>query len=98
MTMHAVLVHRPGGPDALSFDTVAIPRPGPKEALVRHTAIGVNFIDIYQRQGLYPLPLPFVAGNEGAGIVQAVGPDVTEVEVGDRVAYCMAIGAYAEFR
>ncbi|MCW5713862.1 MAG: quinone oxidoreductase [Bauldia sp.] len=96
--MQAIRVHQSGGPEALSVDTVDVPRPGHGEALVRHTAIGVNFIDIYQREGLYPLPLPFTAGNEGAGVVEAVGPGVTEVTVGDRVAYCMAIGAYAEWR
>jgi len=96
--MRAIRIHRSGGPEALSFDTVDTPQPGAGEALVRHTAIGVNFIDVYQRQGLYPLPLPFVGGNEGAGIVEAVGPGVTEVAVGDRVAYCMAVGAYAECR
>lgn len=96
--MRAVRVHRSGGPEVLSFDTVDVPRPGQGEALVRHTAIGVNFIDVYQRQGLYPLPLPFTGGNEGAGVVEAVGPGVTEVTVGDRVAYCMAVGSYAGYR
>ena len=96
--MRAVRVHQSGGPEVLSFDTVDVPRPGQGEALVRHTAIGVNFIDVYQRQGLYPLPLPFTGGNEGAGVVEAVGPGVTEVTVGVRVAYCMAVGSYAGYR
>jgi NADPH2:quinone reductase len=96
--MRAVRVHQPGGPEALSVDTIDVPRLGPGEALVRHTAIGVNFIDVYQRQGMYPLQMPFVGGNEGAGIVEAIGPGVSEVAVGDRVAYCMAVGAYAELR
>ncbi|MCC6736365.1 MAG: quinone oxidoreductase [Bauldia sp.] len=94
----AVRIHAAGGPEALVVDTIDVPAPGEGEALIRHTAIGVNFIDVYQRQGLYPLPFPFVGGNEGAGVVEAIGPGVTEVNVGDRVAYCMAVGAYAERR
>ncbi|MGV8840387.1 MAG: quinone oxidoreductase family protein [Bauldia sp.] len=91
----AVRIHGAGGTEVLSVDTIDVPPPGEGEALVRQTAIGVNFIDVYQRQGLYPLPVPFVGGNEGAGIVEAIGPGVGEVKVGDRVAYCMAVGAYA---
>jgi NADPH2:quinone reductase len=85
-----------GGPEVLILEETPAPTPGPKEALVRLRAAGVNFIDIYHRIGLYPLPLPFTPGNEGAGVVEAVGPEVTEVRPGDRVAYAMATGSYAE--
>jgi len=94
--MKAIRVHAVGGPEVLVLEETPSPRPGPKEALVRLTAAGVNFIDIYHRIGLYPLPLPFTPGNEGAGVVEAVGPDVSEVKPGDRVAYAMATGSYAE--
>jgi NADPH2:quinone reductase len=96
---NAVIVHEVGGPDKLSFQPVPDPAPGRGEARVRHTAIGLNFIDVYYRTGLYKAPaLPFVPGQEAAGIVEAVGPDVTSVSPGDRVAYANAIGAYAEAR
>jgi len=94
--MKAIRVHAVGGPEVLVLEETSSPTPGPKEALVRLSAAGVNFIDIYHRTGLYPLPLPFTPGNEGAGVVEAVGPDVTEVRPGDRVAYAMATGSYAE--
>jgi NADPH2:quinone reductase len=94
--MKAIRVHAVGGPEVLVLEETPSPTPGPKEALVRLSAAGVNFIDIYHRIGLYPLPLPFTPGNEGAGVVEAVGPDVTEVRPGDRVAYAMATGSYAE--
>lgn len=94
--MKAVVVHQCGSPEALTFEDVARPVPKAGEALVKLTAIGLNFIDVYHRTGLYPLPLPFIPGMEGAGTVEAVGPDVTEVSIGDRVAYAMQIGAYAE--
>ncbi len=95
----AVVVHETGGPDKLQLETVPDPTPGPGEARIRHTAIGLNFIDVYYRTGLYKAPaLPFVPGQEGAGLVEAVGPGVTEVAVGDRVAYAGALGAYAEVR
>ncbi|TAK43899.1 MAG: quinone oxidoreductase [Betaproteobacteria bacterium] len=95
----AIRFHKTGGPEVLQMDDVAVPDPGPNQARIRHTAIGVNFIDTYQRTGLYPLPLPCVAGNEGAGVVEAVGPGVTQVKPGDRVAYTGAPpGAYAEAR
>ena len=81
----AIRIHSCGGPEQLHCENLDTPIPQPGEALVRTTAIGVNFIDVYQRQGLYPLPLPFIGGNEGAGIVEAIGPGVTEVAVGDRV-------------
>jgi len=95
----AIRFHKTGGPEVLQMDDIAVPEPGPNQARVRHKAIGVNFIDTYQRSGLYALPLPCVAGNEGAGVVEAVGPGVTVVKPGDRVAYTGAPpGAYAEAR
>jgi NADPH2:quinone reductase len=96
----AIRVERTGGPEALQWADVPVGQPGPGEALVRHTAIGVNFIDVYHRRGLYPLPLlPAVIGLEAAGRVEAVGPGVTEVVVGDRVAYAGGpTGAYSEIR
>ncbi len=95
---HAIRIHRAGGPEVLSWDEVEVGSPAPGEARVRHTAIGLNFIDTYHRSGLYPLPLPAVLGSEGAGIVVDVGPGVTEVKPGDRVAYAGPVGAYAEER
>lgn len=95
---HAIRIHRPGGPEVLSWDEVSVGRPGAGEARVRHTAVGLNFIDTYHRSGLYPLPLPAVLGSEGAGVVTEVGPDVTDVKPGDRVAYAGPVGAYAEER
>jgi NADPH2:quinone reductase len=77
---------------------VDVPEPGPGEVRIRHQAIGVNFIDIYQRTGLYKVPLPATAGNEGAGVVEAVGKGVTSIKEGDRVAYAVRIGAYSEAR
>lgn len=95
--MRAVRIHEHGGPEVLRVEEIPTPRPGPKEALVRIEAIGVNFIDIYQRRGLYHLQLPAVLGQEGAGVVEEVGPDVQEVRVGDRVAFSNVQGAYAEY-
>jgi NADPH2:quinone reductase len=94
--MKSIRVRAVGGPDVLVFEDVPDPKPQPKEALVRIEAVGVNFIDVYHRTGLYPLPLPFTPGSEAAGVVEAVGGEVTEVRPGDRVAYAMSIGAYAE--
>lgn len=96
----AIRLHYTGGPDVLSWDRIALPDPGPGEAQVRHSAIGVNFIDVYFRTGLYHLKeVPSPLGVEGAGIVTAIGPGVTEVQVGDRVAYAGGpVGAYAEMR
>lgn len=93
--MNAVRVHQPGGPEALRFEELPTPSPGPAEALVRLQAVGVNFVDIYQRSGLYKMPMPFTAGSEGAGVVEAVGSEVTDVKPGDRVAYAGVLGAYA---
>jgi len=95
--MKALRVHKYGGPEVLTMDDIPVPEPKAGEARVKIEAIGVNFIDIYQRTGLYPIQTPFTLGSEGAGVVDAVGPGVTEVRKGDRVAYSMVIGAYAEF-
>jgi NADPH:quinone reductase len=97
MAMKAIRIQRTGGPEVLALEDVAGAAPGPGEALVRHTAVGVNFIDCYHRNGLYPLTLPSGIGQEAAGVVEAVGQGVTEVAQGDRVGYATAgIGAYAE--
>jgi NADPH2:quinone reductase len=97
---HAIRIHETGGPEVLRWEEVDVPPPDLGEAQVRHTAIGLNFIDTYQRSGLYKLPLPSGLGAEGAGIVEAVGLGVSEVAVGDRVAYGSGAppGAYAEVR
>ncbi|MEW5908594.1 MAG: quinone oxidoreductase [Thermodesulfobacteriota bacterium] len=97
---HAIRIHHPGGSDALRWEPVDPGAPEKGEALVRHEAIGVNYIDIYHRSGLYPLPsFPAVLGMEGAGIVEAVGSDVEEVNIGDRVAYAgIPPGAYSQIR
>src|SRR4030066_952350 len=94
--MKAMRVLRYGGPEAMTLEEIPPPKPGEGQALVRLQAGGGNFIDIYQRMGLYPVPLPFTPGNEGAGIVQETGPGVTEVAVGDLVAYAGATGSYSE--
>jgi NADPH2:quinone reductase len=101
MMVTAVTVRRHGGPEVLEIETITLDPPKAGEALVRHTAIGVNFIDTYFRSGLYPPPggaLPLTPGNEAAGIVEAVGPDVTEVAPGDRVVYLSPPGAYVQKR
>jgi len=95
---YAVRVHKPGGPDALVWEPVTIAEPGPGQLLVRQTYAGVNFIDIYHRTGLYPLPAPFTPGFEAAGVVEAVGPDVTRFKAGDRIVYTGVAGGYAEAR
>ena len=94
----AVRYHKQGGPEVLQVDDVTVGEPGPGQVRVRHTAIGVNFVDTYQRSGLYPMQLPQVAGNEGAGLVEAVGPNVSELKKGDRVAYTGLPGSYCESR
>ena len=95
-----VRVHEVGGPEVLRFEDVEVGSPGPGQALIRQTAVGLNFIDVYFRSGMYPPPrLPFVPGLEGAGVVEAVGDGVREVQVGQRVAYASPpIGAYAQRR
>jgi NADPH2:quinone reductase len=95
--MKAIRVHEPGGPNALRYEDAPQAEPQPGEARVKLAAIGVNFIDVYYRSGQYTLPRPFIPGSEGAGVVDAVGEGVTEVNVGDRVAYAMQVGAYAEY-
>jgi len=95
--MKAIRVHKPGGPEVLILDEIPIPEPKAGEARVKIDAIGLNYVDIYQRTGLYPLPTPFTLGMEGAGVVDAVGDGVTEVKKGDRVAYSMVLGSYAEY-
>ena len=96
---HAVRLYQTGGPDVLRWEGVEVGEPGPGQARVRHTAVGVNFIDTYHRSGLYPLPLPTGLGSEGAGVVEAVGPGVTVVRPGDRVAYAGGPpGSYSEVR
>ena len=94
----AVRFHRTGGPEVLQVEDVSVDEPGPGQARIRHTAIGVNFVDTYQRSGLYLTQLPAIAGNEGAGVVEAVGSDVTDIKAGDRVAYTGLVGAYCEER
>ncbi len=96
----AVRVHKVGGPEVLTYDDIDVPAPGQGQLRVKQHACGVNFIDVYFRIGLYPSPtgLPFVAGNEGAGEVVAVGPGVTEFKAGDRVGYVTALGCYAAER
>jgi NADPH2:quinone reductase len=93
---YAVRIYKTGGPENMRWEEVAVGTPGPGQVLVRNTAVGLNFIDTYHRSGLYPMPLPATLGMEGAGIVEAVGPQVRELKVGDRVAYAQPIGAYAE--
>jgi NADPH2:quinone reductase len=94
---HAIRLHKAGGPEVLQWEEVSIGEPGPGEVRLLHKAVGLNYIDTYHRTGLYPLPLPSGIGLEAAGVVEAVGPGVTEFKVGDRVAYCNGpVGAYAE--
>src|ERR1043165_9352698 len=81
----AVRFHKQGGPEVMQYEDVQVPDPGPGQARIRHTAIGVNVVDIYQRSGLYPMQLPQVGGNEGAGVVEAVGQGLTDLKAGDPV-------------
>lgn len=94
----AFVVRAYGGPEALRLENVEVGAPGPGELKIRNRAVGLNFVDVYQRTGLYKTPLPFVAGNEGAGDVIAVGPGVTGFKPGDRIAYQGPVGAYADER
>jgi NADPH:quinone reductase len=96
MMIKAIRFSQTGGPEVLSFGDFELPPPAPGQAQVRHTAIGVNFIDTYHRSGLYKLPLPSGLGSEAAGIVEALGEGVTSLKTGDRVAYAGALGAYAQ--
>jgi NADPH2:quinone reductase len=96
---HAIIVEQTGGPEVLRWQKATVGKPGPGQAVIRHTAIGLNFIDVYYRAGLYPTPLPFTPGMEGAGVVEAVGEGVTDLSPGDRVGYGQSpLGAYAETR
>lgn len=97
MHMKAIRVSQTGGTEVLQYVDIETPRPAAGEALVRIEAIGVNFIDVYHRTGLYKMPLPFTPGSEAAGVVEAIGDGVDAVKVGDRVAYAMVRGAYAEY-
>lgn len=93
---HAIRIHENGGPEVLRWEEVTVGDPGPGEVRVRNTAIGLNFIDTYQRSGLYPMPLPMTLGSEGAGVIEKIGAKVKGFKLGDRVAYAGPIGAYAE--
>ena len=95
---HAIRVHETGGPEVLKWEEVEVGEPGPGQVRIRQEAAGLNFIDVYHRTGLYPQPLPFTPGVEGAGVIDAVGPGVTDLSVGDRVAYGGPVGGYAELR
>jgi NADPH:quinone reductase len=95
--MKAIQVKQPGGPEVLELLDVPVPEPKTTEAVVKLAASGVNFIDVYQREGRYKVPLPFVLGQEGAGVVTAVGSNVTSVKAGDRVAWTGLLGGYAEY-
>ena len=95
---HAIRIHKSGGPKALQWEEVEVGEPGPGQVRLRQEAAGLNFIDVYHRTGLYKQEMPFTPGVEGAGVVQSVGADVTNVKPGDRVAYAGPIGGYAEER
>jgi NADPH2:quinone reductase len=95
--MKAIQVRQPGGPEAMELVDLPVPEPKANEAVVKLAASGVNFIDVYQREGRYKVPLPFVLGQEGAGAVTAVGADVKGLKAGDRVAYASILGSYAEY-
>jgi NADPH2:quinone reductase len=95
--MQATRIHNNGGPEVLTYEEVPTPQPGPGEARVKLAASGVNFIDTYQRKGLYPLKLPIILGQEGGGVVDAVGQGVTEVKPGDKVVYTSVLASYAEY-
>src|SRR5882724_1234500 len=95
--MKLIQISKTGGPDEMRHVDAPMPAPGPKQALVKVGAAGVNFIDVYFRIGLYKADLPFTPGNEGAGIIEAVDPDVTDFKPGDRVAWGMFRGSYAEY-
>lgn len=96
---HAIRIHQTGGPEVLSWEPVEVPSPAAGEIRIRHTAVGLNYIDVYFRTGLYAAPLPLIPGFEAAGVVEAVGEGVTRFKTGDRVAYSSGpVGAYAEVR
>src|SRR5437868_8595754 len=95
---HAIRVHHVGGPEVLQWEEIEVGDPGPGQIRLRQESAGLNFIDVYHRTGLYPQPLPFTPGTEGAGVIESVGPGVRHVKAGDRVAYASSIGGYAEER
>lgn len=95
---HAIRIHQFGGPEVLRWEEVTVRPPRPHEVRLRHTAIGLNFVEVSQRRGNFPFRLPFIPGNEGAGIVEEVGAEVTGIKVGDRVAYAPVPGSYSEIR
>ena len=95
--MRIIRIHEYGAPDLMRVEEMEVPEPGPGEVRVMIEAVGVNFIDTYQRSGQYKMTLPFTPGSEGGGVVDAVGPDVEGIEIGDNVAYAMQLGAYAEY-
>jgi len=95
---HAIQVHRPGGPEELRWEEVEVGEPGPGLVRIRQTAVGLNFIDVYHRTGLYPQPYPFIPGVEGAAMVETLGPGVEGLTIGDRVAYAGPIGGYSQVR
>src|SRR5688572_17093214 len=95
----AIRIHQTGGPEVMRWEKIEVGKPGPGEVRLRHTAVGLNYIDVYQRSGLYPIQTPATPGLEAAGVVEEVGDDVTELKAGDRVAYASPpMGAYAEAR
>ncbi|MCG8359793.1 MAG: quinone oxidoreductase [Kiloniellales bacterium] len=99
MKAHAIRIHQPGGPEALRYEEVEVAEPGPGEVRLKQTAVGLNYIDVYHRTGMYPLELPAGIGMEGAGAVESVGEGVSELKAGDRVAYAAPpTGSYAEAR
>src|SRR5438045_9581716 len=95
---HAIRIRQTGGPEVLKWEQVEVGEPGPGQVRLRQEAAGLNFIDVYHRTGLYPQQLPFTPGGEGAGMVEAVGPDVADLQVGDRVASAGPIGGSAGIR
>jgi NADPH:quinone reductase len=97
MKMRAMRVHTPGGPEAITLDQVDRPAPGAGEALVKVEWAGVNFIDVYKRTGAYKVSAPYTLGEEGAGVVESVGPGVSDVKAGDRVAWASVMGSYADY-
>ena len=94
----SILIHENGGPEKMQLHDVEVGSPGPGQVKIRHTAIGLNFIDVYTRSGLYPTPMPHAVGREAAGVIVAVGPKVKGFKKGDRVAYCGVLGAYCQER
>jgi NADPH2:quinone reductase len=98
MMDHALRLHETGGPEKLVWESIALPPPGPGEVRLRHTAIGLNYIDVYHRVGLYPLPMPAIIGSEAAGVVEALGPNVSDFTIGQRVAYGTQPGSYTQAR